>query len=602
MSDLREKARSLPLKPGVYLMLDKTGHVIYVGKAKALRNRVSSYFQSGAAHTEKTRRMVSHVADFDTIIATSEFEALVLECSLIKRHLPKYNILLKDGKGYPYICLPSGEPYPRFSVLYRAEPGVKTFGPYGGRGLSFQVIAALSAAFRLPTCEHVFPRDIGKFRPCLQHHLHRCAAPCGGGVSPEAYGELIAQAVMLLEGKQHALTDQLRLEMETAAEELLFEKAAHLRDRLEAIEALARRQIVVGGGMSDTDVIGCHMGSARTGIAVLHYMNGDLISRDMEHIGEPVPPSEAISAFLPQYYLSRRRCPKVILVSDTVEDKALIEQLLLDKLEQKTSISTPRRGDRASLTALAVANAREEVDRVTTYEEKLRRLLLDLQKLLALPDPPRRIEAVDISNTGQADRVGAMTCFADGKPYKKAYRQFLIKDDEYHDDMHAMEEVLSRRFKRLLDRSVGFEEPPDLLLVDGGATHAAMAARVVARYELSIPVYGMVKDSRHRTRALVSAQGLEVSMTATPALFAFVGRMQEETHRSAIEFHRKRRSRFASSLDAIPGVGLTRRNALLARFKTLKAIAASSVETLGEVVPQSVARAVFDHFHKAGKD
>ncbi len=594
--DVRDKARSLPLKPGVYLMLDKSGDVIYVGKAKALRNRVSSYFAPNAAHTAKTRRMVAQVADFDTIIAASEFEALVLECSLIKRHQPKYNILLKDSKGYPFIRLSTRDEYPRFTVSHQIEDGYRYFGPYGGRGLSFQVIKALSAAMRLPACGREFPKDIGKGRPCLQYHINRCAGVCAGKVTKEEYAELVRQAVMLLEGRQQGLVSELTSEMEAAAGELLFEKAAHVRDRLLAISALGRRQIVIGGGMADTDVIACHEGETRTGIAVLHFMEGNLIGRDMELLSEQAPAGEALAAFLPQYYLARRRCPKMICLSHEIEDRELVEQLLFEKLGGKTKIIIPKKGDKVHLVEMADANAREEIERLTSREEKLRKVLSDLQKLLGLSKPPQRIEAVDISNTGKADNVGVMTCFVDGKPLKKAYRQFIIKQSEGQDDYHSMQEVLSRRFKRLDEKKEGFAEPPDLLLVDGGAAHAAMAARLVADFGRDIPVYGMVKDDRHRTRGLMSPDGLEVSMEATPALFAFVGQIQEETHRSALAFHKKRRSMFLTELEKIPGVGEARRNKLIASFKSLKAIEEASLEELCGILPKDAAGAVYMHF------
>lgn len=605
MVDLKEKARSLPLKPGVYLMLDKNGGVIYVGKAKALRNRVSSYFQDSAGHTAKTRRMVARVADFDTIIAQSEFEALVLECSLIRRHQPKYNILLKDGKGYPYIRL-SNEPYPDFSVVHQVseKDGATYFGPYGGRSLSFAVITALKQTLGLPSCGKTFPRDIGKGRPCLQSHLKRCVCVCGGGVTQADFKKLITQAVQLLEGKAQKLLSELEADMLTASEALQFEKAAVLRDKMTAISTLTRRQIVVGGGMADTDVAACYIGEAKSGVAVLHYIEGNLISRDMEMFDEAVDENEILSAFLAQYYPNRRRAPKTVLLSHEVEDCEDIEALIAEKTGTRPSISVPKRGDKRELTALALANAREEVERVTTREERVRKLLTELQRLLGLSVPPRRIEAVDISNTGDSERVGAMTCFMDGKPLKRAYKHFIIHDEAIHDDYHSMENVLTRRMKRAVSgsaegtSSTGFEELPDLLLVDGGSTHAVMAARVLSEQGLSIPVYGMVKDDKHRTRALVATDGSEVGLSAFPAGFAFIAQIQEETHRAAIEFHRKRRSRFGSELDHISGVGEARRLALITRFKSVQALKRATVEELCKAVPQNVAEAVYRHFHK----
>ena len=599
MADLKEKARSLPQKPGVYLMLDKNGGVLYVGKAKALRNRVSSYFQDSSSHTAKTRRLVARIADFDTIIAQSEHEALVLECSLIRRHQPRYNILLKNGKGYPYIRLDRSVPYPDFSVSHQVSDsdGAQYFGPYGGRSLSFAVIDALKQTLCLPVCGKQFPRDIGKGRPCLQSHLGRCAAVCSGNVPQEEYAHLIAQAAQLLEGKAKNLIGGMEAEMLRASDDLQFEKAAALRDKIAAISALQRRQIVVGGGMADTDAVACYMGEAKSGVAVLHYIEGDLISRDMEIFDDATDEAEVLTAFLTQYYPTRRRAPRTVLLSHDAEGLEGIATLIAEQTGTRPAISVPKRGDKKALVTLAAENAREEVERVTTREERTRKLLAELQRLLGMAVPPKRIEAVDISHTGDSERVGAMTCFVDGKPLKRAYRHFIIHNEEIRDDYHSMEDVLTRRFKRAVAGSAGFEELPDLLLVDGGAAHASMAARVVEGQGLAIPVFGMVKDECHRTRALIRTDGSEVGLSAFPAGFAFIGRIQEETHKTAIDFHHKRRSRFGTELDAISGVGAVRRQALATHFKSIKAIREATVEELRAVVPKDAAEAVYRHFH-----
>ncbi|MCL2030924.1 MAG: excinuclease ABC subunit UvrC [Oscillospiraceae bacterium] len=606
MADLKEKARSLPQKPGVYLMLDKNGGVLYVGKAKSLRSRVGSYFQDSASLTAKTRRLVARAADFDTIIAQSEFEALVLECSLIRRHQPRYNILLKNGKGYPYIRLDRSAPYPDFSVSHRMSDGdgAQYFGPYGGRALSFSVISALKQTLCLPVCGRQFPRDIGKGRPCLEFHLGRCVAVCSGHVPQAEYAGLIAQAVRLLEGKAKTLTGEMEAEMLRASDDLQFEKAAALRDKIAAVSALQRRQIVVGGGMADTDAVACYVGEAKSGVAVLHYIEGDLISRDIEILDDAADEGEILAAFLAQYYPARRRAPKTILLSHDAEGLGDIETLIAEQTGTRPDISVPGRGDKKAPVALAAENAREEVERVTTREERTRKLLAGLQRLLGMAVPPRRIEAVDISHTGDSERVGAMTCFADGRPLKRAYRHFIIHNEAIRDDYHSMEDVLTRRFKRAAAGSAGFEELPDLLLVDGGAVHASMAARVLEGQGMDIPVFGMVKDERHRTRALVRTDGSEVGLSAFPAAFAFIGRVQEETHKTAIDFHHRRRSRFSTELDKISGVGAVRRQALVSRFKTLKAIREASPEELRTVLPKDAAEAVYRHFHngKTEKD
>lgn len=535
---LLEKAHSLPLKPGVYIMLDKSGGVIYVGKAKALRNRVTQYFQGGSSHTQKTVNMVAQVNDFDTIVADTEFEALVLECSLIKRHQPKYNILLKDGKGYPFIRVPR-EPYGKLSMTAKAKnDGARYLGPYGGRSIAASVIKALNEALKLPTCERKFPRDIGKERPCLQRHLNRCISPCMGTLTPEEYAEHLEQAVLLMEGKHAKLLNELEAQMLAAADNLQFEKAAALRDRRNAVANLSKRQKVIAGGKADTDVIGFHAGAAKSCVAVLHFLQGELFSRDI--IMLPLDDErEVVSSFLAQYYTNRPERPKIILLPCEVEDDCAIAEML------KVKIHTPKRGDNYSRVKLAISNAREELERVTTKEERAAKNMLELTRALDLDNTVRRIEAYDISNTGDAHRVGAMTVFIDGEPRKRDYRLFIIKDETINDDFHAMQEVLTRRFKRLLNDDEKFSELPDVLFIDGGSTHAAMVLRALNELELSFPVFGMVKDNHHRTRALVTPDNKEIGLTHSATLFAVVGRIQEETHRFAITFHRKKRDTIA---------------------------------------------------------
>jgi excinuclease ABC subunit C len=420
---------------------------------------------------------------------------------------------------------------------------------------------------------------------------------CSGAVTPEDYRSIITEAEALLEGKAGGLTRALQAEMLRASEELEYEKAALLRDKLGAINALMRRQIVVGGGMADTDAVGCFVGEAKSGVAVMHYKDGDLISKDVElfdHLGSP---GELISSFLVQYYPQRRRAPREILLSARPESAESIAAYIQDKTGTKTRIFTPERGKKRALAEFAEDNAREEVLLATTKEEKTRKLLLRLQSLLGLDSPPVRIEAVDISNTGQSERVGAMTCYFDGRPLKKAYRHYIIHGEDINDDYHAMEEVLARRFRAGGEGGAKQEEPPDILLVDGGATHAAMAARVLGQQGFNIPVFGIVKNEKHRTKALVTPENEEIGLTGFPAGFAFIAGIQEETHRCALQFHQKRRSKFTSALDNIPGVGEARKQALIARYKSVKKIAEASPEELAELVPINVARAIAVHLN-----
>jgi excinuclease ABC subunit C len=594
---LKAKALSLPAGPGVYIISDKKGKIIYIGKAKRLRVRVASYFQDSAGHSAKTRRMLARADDFDTILAASEFEALVLECSLIRRHRPKYNIQLKDGRGYPFIKLPSGS-FPPLSVVHDnnlAKDGSRYFGPYGGWRASHMVVDALNAALRLPTCNRQFPRDIGKGRPCLQHHMGRCLGVCTGDISEAEYGEQTRRAVIMMEGRAAGLVREMENEMAERAENLQFEAAAQIRDEIRSVTSLTNRQIVVGGGMADTDVIAAVIGEARSGVAVLHYLDGNLVGRDVE-LSEDTDEGELLSSFARQYYMARGRIPRNVLLSAPIEDEELLKDAFLAK-GIKTDFTVPKIGPKAELVRFAARNAAEEIERVTTREEKTRALLELLKKILSLPEPPGRIEAVDISNTGQSGRVGVMVCYKDGKPLKRAYKHFIIKDSDICDDYHSMEEVLRRRFARLVKGDGGFEERPDLLLVDGGATHAKMAERVLKEFELDIPVFGMVKDGKHRTRAVVAPSGAEAALTGNPGVFAFIGQIQEETHRSALAFHQKQRSKFDSELDGIAGLGDARKKKLLGHFGSVRKIAVAAPEELEGLLPKNAAIAVYNHFH-----
>ena len=598
--ELLDKANQLPLLPGVYIMHDDRGEVIYVGKAKKLKNRVSSYFHG--EHLPKVAAMVEKVADFDVVVASSEFEALVLENSLIKRHMPHYNILLKDDKGYPFIRLDLREPYPRFTLANRIrEDGARYFGPFGGRGASFDIIRTVDKALLLPTCNRRFPRDIGKERPCLNYQMGLCAGYCRPEADPAEYRAAVEQAAMVLSGKTAELTAELTKEMEQAAEELRFERAAVFRDRLRAIEHLGNKQKVIATAFADTDVIGFFRG-AKTCFAVLHYADGSLAGKDFLLTEEPVEEDgEAVSRFASQYYVNRPALPKTLLLPCPTEDAEALALLLTETAGHTVHVEMPKRGDKASLTEAANVNAREEVQRATTAAQRRSKTLEWLQKTLELPTQPRRIEAFDISNTGNFGIVAAMTVFADGKPLKRDYRKFRMKTVEGQDDYASMHEAVSRRFARCVEGDEKFAEVPDLLLIDGGDTHAAVAEAALAELGLTLPVYGMVKDDHHRTRALITSDGREIGIVGNQAVFSFIGTIQEETHRFAIEYHRALRSGgIGSKLDEIPGVGEARRTALLKHFKTVKAIRAATVEELAAVVPRNTARAVYDHYHREG--
>ena len=599
LDTLADKANRLPLLPGVYIMLDEHGEVIYVGKAKKLKNRVSSYFHGD--HLPKVAAMVDKVRDFNVIVAGSEFEALVLENSLIKRHKPHYNILLKDDKGYPFIRLDMKEEYPAMSIASRAgKDGARYFGPFGGRSQTRDIISTVSKALLLPDCARKFPRDIGKERPCLNYHMGACAGWCLKDSDAEDYRRRMAQAALILDGKSNELIGDLKSQMEQAAEELRFERAAELRDRLRAIEGLGNRQRVIATAFADTDAVGFCRG-AKSCFTVLHFVDGNLVGKDIEMMDEPLEEdAEALSGLVRQYYTAHRGgWPKSILLPVEIEDAADLEELLSQTSGRRIYIETPKRGERMRLIESAALNAREEIQRRTTLAQRRSKTLEWLQKALELEIFPRRIEAFDISNLGATGIVAAMTVHVDGKPLKRDYRKFRIRDLDGPDDYASMYQAVSRRFKHYVDNDEKFADLPDLLLIDGGDVHAGVAEQALSDLGLTVPVFGMVKDDRHRTRALIRSDGREIGIKGNQAVFSLVGAIQEETHRFAIEYQRSLRSEgFASKLDAIPGVGEKRRADLIKSFKSVKAIREASLSQLELVVPKNTAKAVFDYFHK----
>ncbi len=599
--ELKEKAHALPLKPGVYIMQDKHNTVIYVGKAKALKNRVSQYFANLASHTEKTRAMVSQIDHFDVIVADSEFEALVLEDSLIKRHQPHYNIIQKDDKGYPYIRLTVNEPYPRFSLVGKVkEDGARYFGPYGSRSATFDIIDALRTALKLPSCNKKFPRDIGKERPCLNYHMGLCDGYCRADMDQSKYAEAMGQAVRILEGQYKQVLAELTARMAEAAEELRFEKAAELRDRVKALELLGKRQKVVAGSLADTDVVGFHRGEAKSCFVVLHYLDGNLTAKDMDLMETPMEEEmgEIVSTLVRQYYAAMGRLPKQVLLPCELEDEAPVARMLSEAGGHRVELVTPQRGAKMDLIKLANKNAVEEVERATSAAERQSKTLELLGNMLGLEPPPNRIESYDISNQGSDDIVASMVVYVGGRPLKRDYRRFKLKDMDAPNDYASMDQVLTRRFQRYLDGDEKFDQLPDVLFIDGGVEHARVAAGVEERLGLRIPVFGMVKDDRHRTRALVTPEGQEIGIQRIPAVFALVGQIQEETHRFAIEFHRQQQNQRVkkSALDDIPGIGEKRKAQLLKRFKSVKAIKAASLSELEEAVGKVTGKVVYDYF------
>ena len=602
--ELKEKALSLPYAPGVYIMRDKTDKVIYVGKAKKLKNRVSQYFQDTASHTPKTRMMVSKIHHFDVIVAASEFEALVLECSLIKRYLPKYNILLKDDKGYPYLRLNMKEVYPKITLVSKlADDGAQYYGPFGSRGVTHDVMEAVQHTLKLPTCSKEFPRDIGKERPCLNYHMNQCAGWCQPSKTCTEYRQSMEQAKQLLSGNYKSVAEQIKKQMLDAAENLEFELAASLRDRLNAVEALGQKQLVTAGTLADTDVVGYGQTEVKACFAVLHFSNGNLLDKEYEVFPTPDDREEAVSSLMKQFYLSRGFAPRHVLLPFELEDGELFSQLMEQQYGRSSKLRVPQRGDNVRLVELACKNALEEAQRVTDKEERNQAILVLFGKMLNIPSP-KRIESFDISNISGTDIVASMVVFQDGKPKISDYKRFKLEGLSNQDDYASMHQVVKRRFAHYKAGDKGFDAAPDLLLIDGGINHAKVAQNALDELKLSFPVFGMVKDDRHRTRALVTTEGQEISIDTNQAIFALVGTIQEETHRFAITFHRQLRSKRLrySELDGIPGIGPKRKQELLRQFKSIKSIGKATLPELERYLPKDAAMAVYQHFHQESEE
>ena len=599
LEQLKQKALSLPYSPGVYLMKDKTGLVIYVGKAKKLKNRVTQYFQDTAAHSPKTRKMVSLVDDFDVIVADSEFEALVLESSLIKRHSPKYNILLKDDKGYPYVRLSIKEPFPELSLVNRiANDGAEYYGPFGSRSITNEILESIRHILHLPSCSKKFPRDIGKDRVCLHYHMNQCDGWCQTTDCQAEFLSRMLQAKELLSGNFNKVADEIKKQMVACSDDLNFELAAALRDRYKAILSLGQKQLVTAGKPADTDVIGYAETETKACFTVLHFHQGNLLDKDYQILTLPDSREEAVSTLLNQYYQSRGYAPKRVLLPFDFDDRTVLEAFISRENNKRVHLLVPKRGDNVKLIALAVKNAQEEAIRITGKEERAKGAVVLLSKMLSIPST-NRIESFDISHIAGSDIVASMVVFADGKPKRSEYKRFKLENMDDQDDYGAMRQVLQRRFQHYLQNDDGFNSAPDLLLIDGGQHHAAVAQKVLETFSLSFPVFGMVKDDRHRTRALITADGKEIRIDANQSIFSFIGNIQEETHRFAITFHRSLRSKRLrySKLDGIDGIGPKRKQDLLKHFSSIKAISQATLMELERVVPKSVALSVYQHFH-----
>ena len=604
MQDLRKKAMALPKTPGVYLMKNDKGKIIYVGKAKALKNRVSQYFGSQNTHSVKVRRMVENVDDFDYILTDSEFEALVLECSLIKQYSPKYNILLKDDKGYSYIKVTKGE-WPKITaVLQKGDDDARYIGPYTS---SFSVNSSVDEAlkiFMLPHCNKSFPREIGKGRPCLNYYIKQCSAPCAGKINREEYNEAVESAIKFLEGDSAKIVAELSAEMEEAAENLEFEKAAKLRDRISAIRKIKEKQKVVGSDVREQDVFAIAQAENKYCLFVLRFFDGRLRDNEWFLFDEMNTLPETRSELITRFYSMGRNIPKRVTVDGEISDSELLTQWLSEMAGHKVEIHIPQRGRPLELVTMCRNNASQKLALSMGRSGKATAALDELSRLLNLPKTPVFIESYDISHTAGSDNVAGMVVFKNGVPYKKNYRRFSIKGFDGQDDYASMAEVISRRLNRYVeekDTEEGFGILPDLILLDGGIGQVNAVLPIIKAFGLDVPVFGMVKDNKHRTRA-IAHDGGEIAINSKRQAFTLISTIQEEVHRYSVAYHhsKHKKSMFNATLTKIEGVGEKKSKALLKHFKTVSAIREASVDELckAEGINRSTAEKVYNYFRK----
>lgn len=620
--DLQTKLDNLPTSPGVYLMKNDQGEIIYVGKAINLRNRVRSYFRELKPDQAKTKALVKHIVDLEYILADNELEALVLECNLIKKYRPKYNINLKDDKTYPYLKI-TNEPYPQVIVTRKvAKDGARYFGPYPSVNELRNSLEMVRKIFPFRSCKQ---RTFTNERPCLNAHIKMCHAPCVGRISKEDYNAMIDEIALFFDGKQDGLVKRLQKEMEEAAENLEFEQAARLRDQLQGIEQIITQQKAVLGGEDDRDVIAMARGLNQCCVQIFFIRGGKIIGRENYFLRgtDGTSRSEVIASFVKQFYLNCQFIPRNILIETELEEQDVLEQWLSDKRENRVYIKVPKRGQAKELIDLVGRNALDALTKQeqeeTYHHQKATNVLDTLQKLLQLPNVPRRMECFDISNTQGSENVGSMVVFVDGKAKKDQYRRFKIKTVDGADDYASMREVLTRRFRHGLEERSRVEECvadaegaeytkfgqfPDLIMMDGGRGQVNIALEVLAELGLEIPVCGMVKDDRHRTRGLYY-NNIEVPMETDSEVFLLITRMQDEAHRFAITYHRSLRGKrsLASVLDDIPGVGEKRKKNLLKHFGSFAKVKEASVEELMQVegIHAAVAEEIY-HYLRTHQD
>ena len=607
--------KTLPDRPGVYLMHDSSDVVIYVGKAKNLKNRVRQYFQSSKHHTPKVTAMVEHIHRFEYIVTDSETEALMLECNLIKKYRPKYNILLKDDKHYPFLKIEGKGEYPKILMTRKREKdkGIY-FGPYLNAATARESLELVRKLFGLYSCHREFPRDCKKMRPCLYYHMNQCMGICTGEVTPEEYRTALEQAKDFLEGKTGELKEEFTKAMYQASERMEYEKAAMYRDRLKNIEQIAEKQKMLVNVKKEQDFIACAQDGDDACVQIFFVRDGKVLGREhyaMNGAGKESV-ADLLGGFLKQFYHENAMIPKEILVQEEPEDMDEIALWLSSLRKSKVSISVPQRGEGKAMMEMVRSNALQSLENIRSADNKTKALLLELKEELQLPILPRRMEAYDISNTAGADSVGGMVVFSDGAPLKRAYRKFKIKSVEGPDDYASMCEVLFRRMTHGLEeeqliqtgelaiKDAKFYPFPDLILLDGGKGHVNTVKEMMQEKGWQIPLFGMVKDDKHKTRAITNGDE-EFSFRVTSPVFRLFARIQEEVHRHAISYHKQvhKKHQLMSSLEEIEGIGPAKRKALLKHFGSATAIKQANVTELCQVsgINQELAEKIYKKYH-----
>lgn len=582
---LREKTAKLTTSPGVYLMKNQADEIIYVGKAKNLKNRVTSYFRISADHTPKVASMVSSVYDYDFIVTDSEYEALVLECSLIKQHQPKYNILLKDDKGYHYIYI-SEEPFPRFSTEQKKEKKGIYLGPYMSRFVARETVKEVNQVFRLPTCQKQFPAAFHRGRPCLNYHIKQCMGLCMGNISQKAYQDIIQQAISYIKNGSTESIKRMQQEMEAAAEQLDFERAAILRDRISAISKAGETQKILDSDIKEADVLAVSESDGKQCLSLLLYRNRRLFDKQTYFFQQMESVSDLLESFMGQYYDQRQKIPSCILLPISLENQDLMQKMLEARAAHRVKLLLPQHGTAAHILQLSKNNANEALALQMGRTAKEVQALEELKQALGLSVTPEWIEAYDISNLAASTIVAGMVVFQNGKPYRKAYKRFSLEQQSGQDDYACMQQVLHRRLTHFVeqDGDEGFCKKPDLILLDGGQGHVHVVQPELTFFQLDIPLYGMVKDNKHRTRA-IAGNGCEIVLSRTSAAFHLLTQIQDEVHRYAITYMRShhKKTSYALEMTQVKGIGVKKAQKLLVYFKTKENLKAASPEELAKV-------------------